>query len=113
MNLNINKVKIIVTVPKDYTEKVRNAICSEGAGIIGNYSYCSTVTKCVGTFKPNIDANPYIGKNNKLEIIEEDKLEVVCTINKVKTVISKLREFHPYEEPAIDIIPLLDENDYK
>ena len=43
MNFNINRVKIIVTVPRDNTEEVRNAICNEGAGIIGNYSYCYKV----------------------------------------------------------------------
>ena len=112
MNININKVKIIVTVPKENTEKVRNAICNEGAGVIGNYSFCSMSTKCIGTFKPNDDANPYIGENNKLEFVEEDKLEVVCSVEKVKNVILKLREVHPYEEPAIDIIPLLDENKF-
>ena len=112
MNLNINKVKIIVTVPKDNTDEVRNAICGEGAGIIGNYTHCSMFTKCTGTFMPNEDANPYIGKNNKLEFIEEDKLEVVCPIEKVKNVVSKLREVHPYEEPAIDIVSLLDESSF-
>ncbi len=112
MNININKVKIIVTVPKENTEEVRNAICNEGAGVIGNYSYCSMSTKCIGTFKSNDDANPYIGENNKLEFVEEDKLEVVCSAEKVKNVILKLREVHPYEEPAIDIIPLLDENKF-
>jgi len=30
----------------------------------------------------------------------------------VKNVITKLREVHPYEEPAIDIIPLIDENQF-
>ena len=69
-------------------------------------------TKCIGTFKSNDDANPYIGENNKLEFVEEDKLEVVCSVEKVKNVILKLREVHPYEEPAIDIIPLLDENKF-
>ena len=44
--------------------------------------------------------------------LEEDKLEVVCPIDKVKRIVSKLKEIHPYEEPAIDIIPLLDENDF-
>ncbi len=34
------------------------------------------------------------------------------SVNKVKTVISKLRQVHPYEEPAIDIIPLLDEENF-
>ena len=38
------------------------------------------------------------------------KLEVICNVEKVKQVITKLREVHPYEEPAIDIVPLIDEN---
>lgn len=109
MNININRVKIVVTVPESDTDKVRDAVCSRGAGVIGNYSYCSMATKCVGTFIPNDDANPYLGENNKLEFASEDKLEVVCDVIKVKDVLRVLREVHPYEEPAIDIIPLIDE----
>ena len=110
MNIEINKVKIIVTIPIENVNKVRNAICEAGAGVIGNYTHCSMSTKCVGTFKPTDEANPYIGERNNLEFVEEEKLEVVCDVNIVKNVISKLREVHPYEEPAIDIIPLIDEN---
>lgn len=109
MNININKVKIIVTIPIENVDEVRNAICEAGAGIIGNYTHCSMSTKCIGTFKPNDEANPYIGENNKMEFVEEEKLEVVCDIDNVKNVVLKLRKVHPYEEPAIDIIPLLDE----
>lgn len=112
MNFNVNRVKIIVTIPIENVEEVRNAICEAGAGIIGNYTYCSMSTKCIGTFKPNDNANPYIGENNKLEFVEEEKLEVVCGVDNVKKVISKLRKAHPYEEPAIDIIPLLNEKDF-
>ena len=112
MNFNVNRVKIIVTIPIENVEEVRNAICEAGAGIIGNYTYCSMSTKCIGTFKPNDNANPYIGENNKLEFVEEEKLEVVCDVNNVKKVILKLREVHPYEEPSIDIIPLLNEKDF-
>lgn len=110
MNIDIKKVKIIVTVPVENTDEVRKAMCNEGAGVIGNYTYCSMSTKCIGTFKPNDEANPYIGENNKMEFVEEDKLEVVCDIDSVKNVILKLREVHPYEEPAIDIIPLIDKS---
>lgn len=110
MNININRVKIIVTIPLENVEEVRNAICEAGVGIIGNYAYCSMSTKCVGTFKPNDEANPYIGERNNLEFVDEEKLEVVCDVKKVKEVISTLRKVHPYEEPAIDIIPLIDED---
>ncbi len=112
MNINVKRVKIIVTIPIENVEEVRNAICEVGAGIIGNYTHCSMSTKCIGTFKPNDKANPYIGENNKLEFVEEEKLEVVCNVENVKSVISRLREVHPYEEPAIDIIPLLNEEDF-
>ena len=111
MNIDVKKVKIIVTIPNENVEDVRNAICSEGAGVIGNYSYCTMTTKCIGTSKPSDNANPYIGEKNKLEFIEEEKLEVICDISIVKNVLKRLREVHPYEEPAIDIIPLIDEGD--
>ena len=111
MNIDINKVKIGVTVPIENVDEVRNAICEEGAGIIGNYTHCSMTTKCIGTFRPTNEANPYIGEKNKLEIVEEEKLEVICDINIVKKVLKRLREVHPYEEPEIDIIPLIDEGD--
>jgi len=110
MKLDVNRVKIAVTIPRDNLDQVRNAICEAGAGIIGNYTDCSMATKCIGTFKPNEKANPSIGENNKLEFVEEEKLEVVCDVKLVKAVIATLRKVHPYEEPAIDIIPLLDES---
>ena len=113
MNINFDRVKIITTIPPENIEETRNAICEAGAGIIGNYTHCSMATKCIGTFKPNDKANPYIGKNGKLEFVEEEKLEVVCNINKVKDVIFALRKAHPYEEPAIDIVPLLDEKTFE
>ena len=111
MNIDVKKVKIVVTVPAENSEELRNAICDEGAGIIGNYTDCTISTKCIGTFKPLSNANPYIGEKNKLEFVEEEKLEARCDINIVKKVLKRLREVHPYEEPAIDIIPLIDEED--
>lgn len=113
MNIDVNKVKIIVTIPVENLDEVRNAIYDVGAEVIGNYTDCSIATKCIGTFKPIEGANPYIGEKDKLEFVQEEKLEVRCSIEKVKEVISKLREVHPYEEPAIDIVPLIDESCFK
>lgn len=109
MNIKIDKVKIFVTIPCENTEQVRKAVCEAGAGVIGEYEYCTTAVKSIGTFIPSNKANPYIGEKGKLEIVEEDKLEFICDIDKAKYVISELRKAHPYEEPAIDIVPLIDE----
>lgn len=109
MNINIKTVKITVTVPPENVDKLRNSVCESGAGVIGNYTHCSISTKCVGTFKPNSKADPYIGEKDKLEFVEEEKLEFICEVSLVKEVIEVIRKVHPYEEPAIDIIPLIDE----
>ena len=113
MNFNVNRVKIFVTIPIDNVNDVRDAVCNAGAGIIGEYKYCTSSTKSIGTFIPSDNANPYIGESNKLEIVEEEKLEFVCDVDKVKNVVTSLRNAHPYEEPAIDIVPLIDEDEFK
>ena len=113
MNFEFKKVKIFVTIPKENFKDVRNAVCEAGAGVIGNYTCCTFSVSGNGTFVPNEKANPHIGTNNNLEVVEEIKLEFVCDMAKVKTVIQKLREVHPYEEPAIDIVPLLEEGDFR
>ena len=110
MNLTINKVKIFVTVPEENVMEVRNAVCEAGAGLIGNYSYCTFAVCGEGTFVPNEEANPHIGTKNNLEFVKELKIEFVCGVEKVKEVLDKIRSVHPYEEPAIDIVPLLDES---
>ena len=113
MTFNVNRVKIFVTVPVENVNEVRKAVCNAGAGIIGEYTFCTSSTKSIGTFIPSESANPHIGERNKLEFVEEEKLEFVCDVEKVKNVIEELRKAHPYEESAIDIIPLIDESEFK
>ncbi|MCI8546904.1 MAG: hypothetical protein HFJ44_06710 [Clostridia bacterium] len=111
MKIDIKKVKITVTVPHEHTKAVRDAICNAGAGVIGNYTYCTVSHECTGTFKPTDKANPYIGEKNKIEFVKEEKIETICDIKIAKKVIQELRKAHPYEEPAINIIPLINEED--
>lgn len=109
MNIEVNRVLITVTVPTENAEELRKAICDAGAGVIGNYTYCTSNVITKGTFIPNKQSNPYIWEKEKLEIVEEEKIETVCDVKILKQVLNRLREVHPYEEPAINIIPLIDE----
>ena len=111
MNINVTKVKIVVTSPIENAEEIRIALGDAGAGVIGNYSHCSITENCIGKFKGNNKSNPFIGSKNILESVNEEKIEVQCDIKIVKAVLKRLREVHPYEEPAIDIIPLINEED--
>ena len=106
----MENVKIVVFVPLTHTDIVREAIGKSGGGIIGNYDACSFSSVGIGRFKPNEKANPHIGKANKLEKVEEERVEFVCPRNKAKFIIKAIKKVHPYEEVALDIYPLLDEN---
>lgn len=98
--------KIVVYVPKDYLDNVKNALNSAGAGHIGNYSNCSFETIGQGQFKPLENSNPFSGEENKLSVFEEVKLEVIVDKENLNRAIDKMIESHPYEEVAYDLLKL-------
>ncbi len=100
-----NYVKIKVTVPIKAAAKVRQAMGRAGAGVQANYQFTSFSTVGIGRFKPGKSAKPAIGKIGKLEEVEEEMIETICHKKLVKKVIAAIKKAHPYEEPAIDIIP--------
>ena len=108
--MEYTKVKIVTFVPTENTDEVRMALGEAGAGKIGEYTFCSFSTPGKGRFTPGRSSNPHIGKKNQHEIVEEERIEVVCDRNNAKNVIRALKIAHPYEEVAFDIIPLLTED---
>ena len=100
-----NYVKIKVTVPIKAAAKVRQAIGRAGAGVQGHYQFTSFSTPGIGRFMPKKGARPAIGKINQLEEVKEEMIETICHKKLVKKVITAVKKAHPYEEPAIDIIP--------
>ena len=97
------KYKIVMYVPESHGDILREAIGNAGAGVIGNYNYCSFTLKGVGRFKPTEGANPTIGEVGKFEEVLEDRIETVCSENKLQVVLAAIKKVHPYEEPATDI----------
>lgn len=104
-------VKIVTYCPKDSADKIREALGQAGAGVIGEYTFCSFSVAGVGRFIPSANATPTIGEPNKPEAVEEERIEVVCKRSDAKNVIKAMKEAHPYEEVAFDVYQLLDETD--
>lgn len=107
----MSKVKIATFVPRKNADAVRQALGEAGAGVIGEYSFCSYSVIGVGRFLPSEKANPYIGLTGKFEEVEEERIEVICDRDKAKAVIVAMKTAHPYDEVAFDIYPLLAEED--
>lgn len=101
-------VKIVVYVPVSHAEKIREALAKGGAGHIGNYDSCSFSARGIGRFRPLKGTKPFIGEEGRLEEVEEERIETILPKKMLPTVIKAIKKAHPYEEPAIDVYPLLD-----
>ena len=102
--------KLSVFVPSAHKEQLMNALFTEGAGDIGNYSECSFVIEGQGSFKPGPSSNPFIGKPGVRQLEPEAKVEVIYPAWLQNNLIGAMRAVHPYEEIAYDIYNLLNLN---
>lgn len=100
---DLASVKIVTFVPEDSAQQVRDALTSVGAGRIGAYTHCSFSSPGVGTFLGGEGASPTVGEAGRLERVHELRLEMVCPKEALALAIETLRQFHPYEEPAVDV----------
>ena len=98
--------KLVVFVPAQALDAVRDAVFAAGAGRIGDYERCSWYTEGTGTFLGGEGANPTIGERGREERVPELRLETVYPAELEEEVVRALREAHPYEEPAFDLYPL-------
>jgi hypothetical protein len=101
-------LKLIFYVPVESAEAVKTALFNIGAGKIGNYDQCSFETIGIGQFRALKGATPSIGELGILEKISEAKVEMVLDDIIVKEAIRVLKEVHPYETPAYQVLQCLD-----
>jgi len=98
--------KLVTFVPESHLAAMREAVCAAGAGGIGRYSHCTFSTPGTGTFFPHEGAQPFAGQKHTLNEEPERRFETIFPKAKLDAVIRALKDAHPYEEPAYDIIPI-------
>jgi hypothetical protein len=99
--------KLVVFVPAEALDRVRDALFDAGAGRIGGYERCSWYTDGTGTFRGGEGTQPAIGEAGREERLPEMRLETVFRAEHRERVVEALRRAHPYEEPAFDVYELL------
>jgi dinuclear metal center YbgI/SA1388 family protein len=103
--------KLYTYVPEPAAAALQEALFAAGAGHIGAYSECSFTAKGTGSFRPSDSSNPVIGTaGGPRETPEEIKLEVIVPRHLKQGIIQVLKQHHPYEEVAYELIRLENEN---
>lgn len=100
---DIHMYKLVVFVPKENVNEMISALGNAGGGVIGEYSHCTFRVEGTGTFYPMLGAQPYLGKVGELNEVEEFRLEILITPDKIEQVMQTMLEVHPYEEVAYDV----------
>lgn len=98
--------KVVTFVPSDAADAVRQALAEAGAGRIGDYDSASFTGVGTGRFRPLEGAQPTIGRVGELEVVPEERIEVMVPRALRADAVAALVAAHPYEEPAYDVIPL-------
>jgi dinuclear metal center YbgI/SA1388 family protein len=86
--------------------QVLAALYAAGAGQVGKYQDCSFQAPGVGTFTPGPGAQPAIGEQRRAETVAEIRLDVLLPLHRQAAVLAALRQAHPYEEVAYELVKL-------
>ena len=98
--------KLVIFTPRDHAFRVKQELFRLGAGKQGHYDSCCFDCLGIGQFRPLKGSNPFVGRENRIEYVEEVRSEMLVDEEILEEVIKKLKEVHPYEEPAYDIIKI-------
>ena len=79
-----------------------------GAGRLGKYDSCAYVSAGQGRFRPLPGATPHIGEIGLLEKVPEQRIEMVVESRNANAALDAVRQHHPYETPAVDIVKMSD-----
>ncbi|MCG2461915.1 Nif3-like dinuclear metal center hexameric protein [Flavobacteriaceae bacterium F89] len=95
--------KLTTYVPREESEKLKEALFSAGAGNIGNYSNCSFSVVGTGSFMAGEDANPTKGIIGRTHFEKEAQINITFPASNEGKVLKALFKNHPYEEVAYEI----------
>jgi len=98
----VSRVKLVWFVPEE-------ALDATLGGRIGDYQRCSWYAAGTGTFFGGETTSPARGESGREERVAELRVETVVPEGRIRDAIVALTLAHPYEEPAYDVYPLVDQ----
>jgi uncharacterized protein (TIGR00730 family) len=98
--------KLEIFIPETHFDPLCEALRSVGAGCVGGYDSCLSVSEVRGYWRPLPGSNPYDGEIGVLQSAPELKVEVLCREERLCETVVAVKKAHPYEVPVINAIRL-------
>ena len=99
--------RISVNIPSGLEEGLMDAIDEVMEPLYPGYRRCFCSWSVKGTWIPVEGSHPYIGEIGRREECDEVRIEFAVREEDLRAVVKRISEVHPYDEPAIDVVPLI------
>ena len=99
--------KIGVNIPEEFLQKMMDSVNKSIEPVYPGYDRTFSYWKVTGTWRPLPGSDPFLGNIGEIEIAEEMRVEFAVREKDLRPAIEAVRRIHPYEEPAIDVIPMI------
>lgn len=105
--MDFHYLKLEIFIPETHLDLLKKSLREVDAGHLGDYDSCISYSKVTGTWRPLENTHPYIGELGKISEEPEIKVEVNIRSENLQETLAAIKKIHPFEQPLINIIPLL------
>ncbi|MDN5358054.1 MAG: hypothetical protein AB7D42_04090 [Candidatus Methanomethylophilaceae archaeon] len=98
--------KIAVNIPEEFVKDLTEKVNFSMTQIYPGYDMVFSLTKVTGMWRPLQGSDPYKGEAGTLTTANEIRVDFAVREDDLKSAIESIISVHPYEEPAIDVIPM-------
>lgn len=100
--------KISVAIPADHMNELMDAVNGSMGQMYPGYDRAFSITETKGTWRSLEGSDPFIGRIGEISVVDEVRIDFAIKADDLRKVVLAIRKVHPYEEPAIDILPLIE-----
>ncbi len=99
--------RVSVNIPAGTEQGFMDSVNEVLHPLYPGYDRCFCWWTVNGTWRPLEGSNPFRGRVGEIETAAEVRIEFAVREEDLQTVVARIAEIHPYEEPAIDVVPLI------
>ena len=96
-----------MTTPESHLKSIMNALDGVVTPIYPGYDHVFSWWPVRGCWRALEGSEPYNGRVGEITYADEFRLEFAVREGELGNAVEAIRRAHPYEEPAIDVIPMV------
>ena len=96
-----------MNIPPEFSDELMDEVTRSIEPLYPKYDRTFYTHPVKGTWRPLPGSDPYDGEIGKVQTADELRIEFAVREEYLQAAVEAVRRVHPYEEPAIDVIPML------